>query len=221
VKFSLPVIAVLLLFLFGVQDLGFLALIAAIAGVILAVVLVVLIGAVRSESFTARIAGYLQRLATWALAKLRRDPIDDLADQVVIFRDDAAEIAKRRGPWAFLASALGKIWQYVMLVLALRAVGVPDDVLSWFEIFVVWAIVLLITMIPITPGGIGIAELFYIGLFVQVAGQDWADIIGAGVMLYRVFQWALPIPIGWFSTMRWRRKVQRGALPDPFATPSV
>ncbi len=217
VKFSLPVIAVLLMFLLGVQDLGFLAVVAAIAGVILVVVLVVLVGAVRSESFTRRVAGILESFATWALEKVNRDPIADLAEQVVLFRDDAVEIAARNGLWAFLASALGKLWQYVMLVFALRAVGIEDNVLSLFEIFVVWAIVMLITMIPITPGGIGIAELFYIGLFTSIAGQEWSDIIAAGVMLYRVFQWALPIPVGWLVTMRWRRKVQSGALPDPFA----
>lgn len=220
VKFSLPVIAVLLLFILGVQDLGFLALIAVIAAVILGVVLVVLIGAVRSEAFTVRVAGILESLAGWVFERLKRDPIPDLADQIVVFRDDAVEIAARRGGLAFLASALGKLWQFVMLVFSLRAVGVNDEVLSTFEIFVVWAIVLLITMIPITPGGIGIAELFYIGLMASIAGEQWADLIAAGVMLYRVFQWALPIAVGWVVAIRWRRKVQRGDLPDPFATAS-
>ena len=220
VKFSLPVIAVILLAILGVQDLGILAVIAGIAGVILAVVLVVLIGAVRSESFTLRVAGAVQRAVNWVLTKLKRDPIDDLADEVVVFRDDALEVATKNGAWAFLASLLGKLWQYVMLVLAIRAVGVPDDVLSLFEIFVVWAIVLLITMIPITPGGIGIAELFYIYFFAQITGEEWSSIVAAGVMLYRVFQWALPIPIGWGFTLHWRSRVRRGDLPDPFALPS-
>ena len=217
VKFSLPVIAVLFLFAVGFEDLGGLAWIAIIAGAILVVVLVVLIGAVRSESFTRRLAARLETLAGWVFERLNRDPIPNLAEQIVLFRDDAAEVAAKNGVWAFLASALGKLWQYVMLVFALRAVGIEPSTLSLIEIFVVWAIVMLITMIPITPGGIGIAELFYIGLLTRIAGQEWADLIGAGVMLYRVFQWALPIPIGWLITIRWRRKVQRGDLPDPFA----
>ena len=220
VKFSLPVIAVILLAILGVQDLGVLAVIAAIAGIILAVVLVVLIGAVRSEAFTRRVGTWLESATNWALGKLKKDPIDDLATQVVAFRDDSLEVARKNGGWAFLASALGKLWQYIMLVLAIRAVGVPDDVLSWFEIFIVWAIVLLITMIPITPGGIGIAELFYIYFFAQIVGEEQASIVAAGVMLYRVFQWALPIPVGWGVTWRWRRKINRGELPDPFAASS-
>ena len=218
VKFSLPVIAVALLFALGAQDLGALAVIAAIAGVLLVIVLIVLIGAVRSDRFTHWLAGILENVATWALIRFNREPIPDLAGQIVAFRDDAVGIARRNGLWAFLASALGKFWQYVMLVLAMRAVGIPDDVLSLFEIFVVWAIVLLITMIPITPGGIGIAELFYIYFFSLIAGPEWSSIAAAGVMLYRVFQWALPIPVGWTVVYFWRRKIKLGRLPDPFAT---
>lgn len=61
------------------------------------------------------------------------------------------------------------------------------------------------------------AELFYIYFFAQIVGEEQASIVAAGVMLYRVFQWALPIPVGWGITWRWRRKINRGELPDPFA----
>ena len=41
--------------------------------------------------------------------------------------------------------------------------------------------------------------------------------IGAAVALYRVVQWAMPIPIGWGVVWWWRRAVGAGRLPDPFA----
>lgn len=217
VKFSIPILGVALLLLAGVQDLGFLAVIAAIAAALLATVLLILVGAVRSEAFTNRVAQLIDRAVAWALSRAHRDPIDDLPRRIIEFRNDAVSVATGRGALAFLASALGKLWQYVMLMLALRAVGVPDDVLSAVEVFVVWALVLLITMIPITPGGIGIAELFYVSFFTSITGPEWSSIVAAGVMLYRVFQFALPIPIGWGVTLHWRREVQRGELPDPFA----
>lgn len=216
VKFSLPVLAVIILAVIGVEGLEFLTLIAVIAGVFLIVCLAVLIGAVRSERFTYWIANLAQSLADWLLAKFKRDPMAGLSDRVIVFRNDSVDIARSNGALAFLASILGKLWQYVMLVMALRMVGLDDSVLSLLEIFVVWAIVLLITMIPITPGGIGIAELFYIGLLTMIAGDEYASIIGAGVMLYRLIQWAMPIPIGWLVFLRWKKKVDRGDLPNPF-----
>ena len=216
VKFSIPVIAIILLGLFGVGDFDGLEIIALIAGALLIVTIVVLVGLVRSHAFTERVAGIVERAANWGLRRFNQPERTDIAPRVIGFRDDGVEIARTRGVWAFLASALGKLWQYVMLVLALRMVGIEDSVLSLSDIFIVWAIVLLITMIPITPGGIGIAEFFYIWLFTQIAGQEWANTIAAGVMLYLVIQWALPIPIGWGTVWWWRRRVRRGDLPDPF-----
>ena len=153
VKFSLPVIAVVLLAAFGVEGLDFLVVIAVIAGVLLVICLGVLIGLVRSERFTHWLADRLERFGHWVAEKINRDPISGLAQRVIMFRDDSVGIARRNGLLAFLASALGKLWQYVMLVMALRFVGIGEDVLSLLAIFVVWAIVLLITMIPITHGG--------------------------------------------------------------------
>ncbi len=218
VKFSIPVLGVVLLLIAGVQDLGYLAVIAGVSGVLLGLVLLVLVGAVRSERFTRRVARWIDRAQAWALRRAGRDPVAGVEQRVIEFRDDAVSLATGRGALAFLASTLGKLWQWVMLVLALRVVGVPSDVLSALEIFVVWALVLLITMIPITPGGIGIAELFYVSMFTSITGSQWSSVVAAGVMLYRVFQLALPIPIGWAITLRWRAQVQRGDLPDPFST---
>lgn len=216
VKFAMPVVAVLLLIAAGVRDVGFVGTLAAIGALAVTVILGVLIAAVRSERFTRWLVRHLDRLAAWALTRMNRDPVPDLPEQLMQFREDAVSVAGRRGVLAVVASASGKLWQYVMLTLALRAVGVPSDVLSNGQIFVVFSVVLLITMIPLTPGGIGIAELFYIAFFTRIAGPEWSSIVGAGVMLYRVFQWAMPIPIGWTVAVRWRRKVQSGALPDPF-----
>jgi uncharacterized membrane protein YbhN (UPF0104 family) len=82
-------------------------------------------------------------------------------------------------------------------------------------------IVLLITSIPITPGGVGIAALAYIGLFSQIAGDQYADLIAAGVVLFRLAQWFLPIPIGWVSVGLWRRQISNGQLPNPFTLPAT
>ena len=108
-----------------------------------------------------------------------------------------------------------------MLVLALRIVGLGADILSLGQIFIVWVIVLMITAIPITPGGIGIAEMAYIWLFSQIAGDQYADLIAAGVILFRLAQWFMPIPIGWVSVGLWRRQISNGQLPNPFTLPAT
>ena len=202
------------------EDLGDFVWIAIIALAVLIVMAIVVIGMIRSEPFTQWLAAKTESVANWGLGKLKRDPVDGLSDRVVGFRDLAIGIVKESGVHALFFSATGKLWAFVMLTLSLRIVGLTPEILSLGQIFIVWVIVLMITAIPITPGGIGIAAMAYIFFFSQAIGSEYADVIAAGVVLFRLAQWFLPIPIGWVSVGLWRRQISKGQLPDPFVLPS-
>ena len=218
VKFSLPVIAILAIATGGIANIdGGLVLIAIIALVVLIVTLVVIIGVVRSERFTQSLGNRVQQFVNWVLRLFKKDPTETIAERVVGFRDAAIGLVDKVWFRAGLASAVGKLWTFLILLLALRFVGIPEEVISTRDAFIVWAIVLLIGSIPLTPGGIGFVELGFIFFFTQVAGKEYADTIGAAVALYRLVQWAMPIPIGWGVVFWWRRSVSSGKLPDPFA----
>lgn len=219
VKFSLPSIAVIAFLILGVGDLGDFVWIAIIALGVLIVMAVVIIGMVRSEAFTQWLAEKAESVANWGLGKIKRDPVDGLSAKVVGFRDLAIDIVRESGARALFFSAAGKLWAFVMLTLALRIVGLTPEILSLGQIFIVWVIVLMITAIPITPGGVGIAAMSYIFFFSQAIGSEYADIIAAGVVLFRLAQWFMPIPIGWVSVGLWRRQITRGELTDPFVAP--
>jgi len=218
VKFSLPALAVIVFALSG-QDLGEFVWFAIIAVGVLIVGAVVVVGMVRSEQFTQWLAERTEAIANWGLGKIKRDPLEGLSQKVVGFRDLAIDIVRERGLVALGLSAVGKLWAFVILVIALRIVGLDSSILSLGQIFVAWVIVMLITAIPITPGGIGIAEMAYIWIFGQMAGDQYNDIIAAGVILFRLAQWFLPIPIGWVAVGLWRRQITNGQLPDPFTLP--
>jgi uncharacterized membrane protein YbhN (UPF0104 family) len=74
------------------------------------------------------------------------------------------------------------------------------------------AIVTIVALIPIVPGGVGITEVAYIGLLTAVAGAAYTDQITAAVMLYRIAQWLAPIPIGWVLLVLLRRGRRGGLL---------
>lgn len=219
VKFSLPVIGVLLLALVGIEDIDPLPLVALIAAVILIATAVVVIGAVRSEAFTQRLGEYAQRVANWVLTKVKRNPLENVSERVVGVRDSAIDLVKRSWHKALFASALGKLWTFVILLMAIRIIGIDEETLPTLGVFIVWSIVLLLQSIPITPGGIGIAAIGYVGLFTAAIGNEYSDAIAAAVVLYRLAQWALPIVVGWIVVFVWRRQINSGKLPDPFASP--
>jgi uncharacterized protein (TIRG00374 family) len=220
VKFSLPSIAVIAFLVLGVGDLGDFVWIAIIALAVLIVMAVVIVGMVRSESFTRWLASKSQSIANWGLGKIKRDPVDGLTLKIVGFRDLAIDIVRDSGARALFFSTTGKLWAFVMLTLSLRIVGLDSETLSLGQIFIVWVIVLMITAIPITPGGVGIAAVAYIFFFSKAIGNEYSDVIAAGIVLFRLAQWFMPIPIGWVSVGLWRRQITQGQLPDPFALPT-
>jgi uncharacterized protein (TIRG00374 family) len=220
VKFSLPAVAVIAFLVLGAGDLGDFVWVAIISLAVLIVMIVVVVGMVKSEAFTQWLAARTESIANWGLGKIKRDPVAGLSEKVVGFRDLAIGIVRESGARAMFYSVSGKLWAFVMLTLALRIVGLDSDILSLGQVFIVWVIVLMITAIPITPGGVGIAAVSYIFFFSQMIGNEYSDIIAAGIVLFRLAQWFLPIPIGWVSVGLWRRQITKGQLPDPFTLPT-
>ena len=219
VRFSLPVLAVLLTAALGFDGLPAAVIwIAVIAGVIVACTLVVAIGAARSERFAARLGEVAENVANWGLAKVKRPAMSGIADKVVGVRDLALDTVLAVWPRAVLASALATLWTYVILLVSVRFAGIPSDVITPGQAFLVWTLVLLVQAVPLTPGGVGFVEAAYIALFGAIAGEAYSTQIAVAVVLYRAAQWALPIVIGWPLVGWWRREIRLGNLPDPFTS---
>lgn len=96
-----------------------------------------------------------------------------------------------------LALHLAKhITAVVLLTLAFRFSGVTGEQLGFGDIFIVYAFTLLVLLIPVTPGGVGVAEATLIAISVAIAtGAAKADIT-AGVLIYRVFTYIGPMVLG-------------------------
>ena len=95
--------------------------------------------------------------------------------------------------WARLlpASAAYVAAQVVLLYFCLRAVGLDAPVTA---VLMAAAIERLGTLVPLTPGGTGVAEIGTIAWLVA-SGLDPVQVV-AGVLLYRVFLVAMEIPVG-------------------------
>ncbi|MFI5199956.1 MAG: YbhN family protein [Candidatus Limnocylindrales bacterium] len=162
------------------------------------VVATVLIGAiVRSDRVADFIGRTGQRVVSWVLARLGRSGGPDVSGSIHRFRDELGEVIRRRGVAALLVTIAGQLWWCVVLIVALRVVGVPADVLQPSQILAVYALVSVITIIPISPGGAGVPELLYIAGLSAIAGSQFEAAITAGVFLFRLYSWFLPIPIAW------------------------
>ena len=211
-KLILPALAVLLLTITGtIPTWGFLLAVAIALPVALGVMVGVWI--MRSEAFARRVGAFATRATDAVARRMKRPEPEDLTDRLMGFREAARERCSstgscRPGSSQLLARSMG----YVLLLVSLRAVGVPADVLPPEIVLAVYAAVMVITLLPIAPGGAGLPELLYISFFSSYVGDpDWNDAIGAGVMLFRGMSWFLPIPVGYLALFLQRQREKREA----------
>ena len=179
--------------------------IALISGTVFIVATIVIVAVIRSE----RIASWLGRtgdgISVAVLTRLGRENRPDVSGTIYRFRDEFGDVLQRRGVIGVVVGVLAQIGWSIVLAVALRITGVPAEALSPGEVFALYGLVSVITIIPIAPGGAGIPELLFIAGFTALAGAEYTAAITAGVFLFRLYDWFLPIPIAWIMLKLARR----------------
>lgn len=105
------------------------------------------------------------------------------------------------GQWwrAVVAAAANRMFDYAALVAALVAFGAHARPA---EVLLAYVVAQALTFIPITPGGLGFVDAGLTGLLVVIGVP--ADTAVIGTLLYRLFSFWLPIPIGVVTWAGWR-----------------
>jgi uncharacterized protein (TIRG00374 family) len=142
-------------------------------------------------------------VASVLLKPFGRPPVRGWDRATTKFRDRTILLLRARWHWITLATVVSHLSLFLVLLLALRFVGVGAEQVSWAEALAVFAFARLLTAIPFTPGGLGVIELALItGL--SAAGGDRAA-VAAAVLLFRALTYVLPIPLGLATYVFWRR----------------
>jgi len=132
---------------------------------------------------------------------------EGLGTRLVDFR--AEVIGTVRAKWfpASMATFAAQGIFFLMLVLSMRFMGVTAQDAPIGIIFDAYAVGLLLSMIPIFPGGIGVVELAYVAIIVGgTDNTELANAVTAGAFAHRIFSWLLPILIGLIPLAAWRRQ---------------
>ena len=172
---------------------------------IFVVVAIGLIAIVRSESLARRFGNGLDWLARHLWSLVRKTPPTGIVQGVLDVRERSKDILSRHGVLAFAAAIAAKLAWFIVLEVALWAVGITPDELPPAVVLAAMAVVTLISLVPITPGAVGVSEVAYIGLLSAVAGEGATGQITAAITLFRIAQWLAPILIGWILLAILRR----------------
>ncbi len=168
-RLALPVLALLLLLTDGRPDRALL--ISAVAGVALLAIMVVGLGLVlRSESLALRVEQALLRVRPSRAAWCRRPLPCHTPDWLRGFRDRAVGLLAARGWRITITTAASQLTLWLVLLACLRGVGLSQAQVSWQISLAAYAFVRLLTVLPVTPGGLGITELGLVSIL--AAGAD-------------------------------------------------
>jgi putative heme transporter len=186
---------------------------AAIVGV---VVLVVVIAAfalsLSSASRARRVGDLVSRLARWAGGVVHRR-VGWTGEGLVRFRSSALGLLRRRWHVLTVATLVGHLTVFVLLLACLRTVGVGSSEITWIEAFAAWALVRILGALPLTPGGVGIVELGLSGALVAFGASN-ADAVTA-TLLYRALTVLPTLGLGMLAAATWRTHHPGESLESP------
>jgi len=179
---------------------------------------------VRREAFAYRVGSLAGRFVRWAAGIAHRRPSQtDFAEAAVRFREGLIELWSHNGGRIVAAVVGVYVGNAVILAVSMRAVGLGVDELPIGAVAVVYTVVRLLTIVNITPGGVGVVEALYTAAFLVVTGNAYQSEIVAGVILFRGLTYAGPIIMGMIALLVWRfrRRWRVPARPEPATEAAV
>jgi uncharacterized membrane protein YbhN (UPF0104 family) len=211
IKLGLPIIAVVIL---AVQGSRTTLLIPALVGLGALAGVVGLFAATLWKKSLARSIG--RRIgAVWSSVRrlFHKPPVVGWDEAAVRFRKRTIKLVSKRWIPLTVWSVVSHIGLFSVLLVSLRVVGVSSDEVTWAQVLSVFAFGRLLTALPLTPGGLGVVELAYIGGLV-LAGRNQTTLpvevfrahVAAGVLLFRALTYGAQIPLGGITYLIWQRK---------------
>ncbi len=163
----------------------------------------------RSERIAQAIAGWLDRVVARVAGWLRRDP-PGTYDAVLQFRVDLRSVVADRAVPLSIATVANHAAMATLFTVSIYAVGITTDDIPLPWVVLAFSLGRFLVMIPVSPGGLGLVDLGWIGLLTlgwQTANPGAPvdqDAIAAGVLLFRGLSLLPPIPIGMGTWIFWR-----------------
>jgi putative heme transporter len=178
---------------------------AAFGALAFVVVAAVAIAALAREPVVARTATRVQGVAR----RFGRGGEADWATGAVGYVHGLRVTLRRDGPWAFIAVLASHVLQVAVLLVALRTLGVPVEHAGIVRVTVVYVLVRLVTALPVTPGGLGVAELGLVAGLRAGVPDGFDEPIVAATLLFRVATYLLPVLLAAPAWALWRWDLRR------------
>jgi uncharacterized membrane protein YbhN (UPF0104 family) len=204
-RFLLPLVALLVLVLTGDVS-GSVVVAGALSLTISAIAAIAGFAFMRRERTARRLGAATQRPLSWILTKLHRDRVQDGAEAAAELRRRALVILREGWLLGSAGVAANLLVTYLILLAALRFLGVSTTELSAAGAFTAFAIAFWAgAVIPITGSGLGVVDAVLIAMLIELGAAD-DDTLLAAALVWRVFYSIVPLPLGAITLARFRKE---------------
>lgn len=203
VKLGMPVLALSLLALEG--EITPTRVVAAAIGIaVLVGAVVVFAMLLRSDRLARALGRGLGRVVDWFRRLLHKGEVGGWDERSSAFRTDTIGLLRHRWIRLTVATLVSHISLFLVLLVAIRHVGVSQSELSWIAVLAAFSFVRLISALPLTPGGVGVVELGYAAVMTIGLDDITSAKVVAAILVFRAVTYLLPIPLGLISYVTWR-----------------
>lgn len=167
-----------------------------------------------SSARLARLVGdRAARVVNWAKGLVRKAPVKWNGESFVRFRVETIDLIRKRWWFLTIATLAGHLTVFIVLLVSVRAVGIPRVEVTVVEAFAAWAVARVLGSIPITPGGIGFVELGLTGVLVAFGASN-AEAVAA-TLIYRFLTMIPTLGFGLLAAATWKvGRARREAVPE-------
>jgi len=184
-----------------------------IAGIVCLLSMAAIAFVLRSRTNAQRVGDFAQGILGRIFEFIKRTP-PNVVETVVGFNDTAAEMVGKRWVPITLTNILAQITPMFVIVAALHGVGAAN--VTVLEIFVAYSVALLLTTVPLAPGGAGTVDAALIAMLVAF-GAEFDQAVAADV-IWRAFSFLPQMVLGWlavgyFAIIRRRARPRQAESP--------
>jgi uncharacterized protein (TIRG00374 family) len=154
------------------------------------------------ERWARTLGDFTAQVASRARALVRRGPVTWDGERLAHFRARALGLLRRRWHVITLATLVGHLTVFVLLLVCLRVVGVSGSEITGVEAFAAWALVRILGALPLTPAGVGVVEIGLSGALVAFGAPN-AEAVAA-TLLYRALTVFPTLALGLAAAATWR-----------------
>ena len=148
----------------------------------------------RSRSNAQKVGDFVQGAIGGVFRLVKRTP-PNVVESVVGFNDTAAEMVGTRWVPITITNVLAQLTPMFVVLAALRGVGA--DAVTVLEVFAAFSVALLLTTVPLAPGGAGTVDAALIGMLVAF-GASFEQAVAADV-IWRAFCFLPQMVLGWIA----------------------